>query len=282
MKRFNEKNAYIFGGSSGIGLATAKDLVRAGSRVAIFARREEVLRTAAAELAAIGGENVVTWRSLDVSDRAAVERTLPDVVQEFGGPDLLINCHASTGVRYFADLTSDDLMEMLRVNIGGAWNTIQVLLPELKARRATIANVSSVAGFVGILGYAAYSASKYGLIGLSEVLRNELKPDGIRVCVLCPPDTDTPTFHAENLTKPFETHVMSESVPVKSAEFVAKAFIRGLRGRKFLIVPGVMGKLTHFVKGIAPAIVFGVVDSDLRKARKKMARNQQQGDKAYE
>ncbi|MCK4516039.1 MAG: SDR family NAD(P)-dependent oxidoreductase, partial [Spirochaetaceae bacterium] len=139
-------------------------------------------------------------------------------------------------------------------------------------------NVASVAGFVGVLGYAAYSASKFGLIGLSEVLRNELKPRGIRVCVLCPPDTDTPMFRAENVTKPFETKVMSETLPVKSAEYVAQAFLRGLKGRKFLIVPGFMGRLTLFVKGVAPRLLFGIVDNDLRKAQKRMARTPGQGE----
>jgi short-subunit dehydrogenase len=169
-------------------------------------------------------------------------------------------------------------MRILSVNVGGTWNTTQILLPELERRGGTIVNTSSVAGFVGILGYAAYSASKFGLIGLSEVLRNELKPRGIRVCVLCPPDTDTPGFQNENLTKPYETMVMSETVPVKSAEYVASAFMKGLRSSKFLIVPGFMGKLTLFVKGVAPRIVFGIVDSDLRKAQKRMSRKTGQGD----
>lgn len=270
--------AYVTGGSSGIGYAIAVELVQAGARVALLARGEDRLIEAEQRLVALGGQEAVTRLSLDVTDRPAAERLLPQLVTKFGGPDLLINCHGETGVYYFSDTTHDDLMRLLSVNIGGAWNTIQILLPELERRQGTIANVASIAGFLGVIGYSAYSASKFGLIGLSEVLRNELKPRGIRVCVLCPPDTDTPMFQMENETKPFETKVMSESLPVKSPEYVARAFIRGLKSRKFLIVPGFMGRLSLFVKGVAPNLLFGIVDRDLRKAQKKKDQTSGQGE----
>ena len=278
MRRLNGITAYITGGSSGIGYAIADELIQAGARVAIIARNEDRLVEAEKALAAKGGADAVTHLSLNVADRPAGERLLPALVDSFGGPDLLVNCHGVTGVCYFTDTSHDDLIRLLDINVGGAWNTIQILLPELEKRRATIANVASVAGFIGVIGFAAYSASKFGLVGLSEVLRNELKPRGIRVCVLCPPDTDTPMLRAENLTKPYEAKVVSGTLPVKSAAYVAHAFIRGLRSRRFLIVPGLMGKLSLFVKGVAPRIVFGFVDSDLRKAQKKMGQNSGQGE----
>ena len=278
MRKINGITAYITGGSSGIGYAIANELIQAGARVALISRNEDRLVKAEQTLAATAGQDSVTHLSLDVSDRSAAERKLPELVDRFGGPDLLVNCHGIPVVLYFTDTTHDELMRVLDVNIGGAWNTTQILLPELEKRRGTIANVSSVAGYLGVIGYAAYSASKFGLIGFSEVLRNELKPRGIRVCVLCPPDTDTPQFRQENLTKPYETKVMSETLPVKSADFVARAFVRGLRGRKFLIVPGFMGKLSLLVKGVAPRVLFGIVDSDLRKAQKKMSRESGKGE----
>ena len=86
-----------------------------------------------------------------------------------------------------------------------------------------VINVSSIGGFIGVFGFTAYSASKFGLIGLSEALRGELKPRGIAVSVLCPPDTDTPGMARENKTKPDETHAISGNVKLMSAENVAKA-----------------------------------------------------------
>ncbi|MEE8441700.1 MAG: SDR family NAD(P)-dependent oxidoreductase [Spirochaetia bacterium] len=278
MRRLQGKTAYITGGSRGIGYAIAVELVQAGARVALLARSEDRLIEAEQRLVAMGEGVAVTHLSLDVSDRKAAERLLPELVDKFGGPDLLVNCHGATSVHYFTETSHDDLIRLLDVNIGGAWNTIQLLLPELEKRRGTIANVASVAGFIGLIGYAAYSASKFGLVGLSEVLRNELKPRGVRVCVLCPPDTDTPMLRAQNVIKPFETKVMSESLPVKSAEYVARAFVRGLRSRRFLIVPGLMARLSLIVKGVAPGLIFGIVDSDLRKAQKKMGQTSGQGE----
>lgn len=275
MRNLRGKTAYITGGSSGIGLAIAGEMIAAGARVALIARSEKKLRDAREQLtgaAAHGSPAEITHRALDVGDRRATEERLPELVTAFGPPDILVNCHGKSDVRYFHDLTYESLMELFRVNVGGSWNTIQILLPELEKKQAVVVNVASVAGFVGVLGYSAYSASKFGLIGLSEVLRNELKPRGVRVQVLCPPDTDTPGFASEQLTSPYETKSVSGIVPVKSSEYVARALMRGLRRRKFLIVPGFMGRLTLFVKGVAPRIVFGVTDSDLRKARRKMAR----------
>jgi 3-dehydrosphinganine reductase len=278
VRTLNGKTVYITGGSSGIGYAIAEELIHAGARVAIIARNEDRLLEAEKALAAKAGPDSVTHLVLDVSDRAAGERLLPGLVDSFGAPDLLVNCHGVTGVYYFADTSHDDLMRLLDVNVGGAWNTVQILLPELEKREGTIANVASIAGFLGVIGQAAYSASKFALVGFSEVLRNELKPRGVRVCVLCPPDTDTPMLRSASETKPFETKAMSELLPLKSAEYVARAFVRGLRTRKFLIVPGFMGKLSLFVKGVAPRLLFGIVDSDLRKAQKKMSQNSGQGE----
>jgi 3-dehydrosphinganine reductase len=270
VKDVRGKTAFVTGGSSGIGLAIAAELVAEGARVALIARDEDRLRETRERLESSAGPGNVTHLALDVSDREACEALLPGLVADFGPPHLLVNCHGSTGVAYFPDISHDDLMRNLRVNIGGSWNTIQILLPHLEMQGATVVNVASVAGFLGVLGYAAYSASKFGLVGLSEVLRNELKPRGIRVKVMCPPDTDTPMFREQNITKPFETKSMSGILPVKSAEYVARQFMKGLRRSAFLIVPGFMGRLSLFVKGVAPRLLYGIEDNDLRKAQKKM------------
>lgn len=269
---------YITGGSSGIGFAIAREMVTAGARVALIARNREKLERASLDLQAVAGNSRVAHVALDVSDRGSCEEHLPKLATGFGEPDMLINCHGITGVYYFRDTKYEDLLNIYAVNVGGVFNTIQVLLPELERAGATIVNVASVAGYLGVIGYSLYSPSKFGLIGLSEVLRNELRPSGISVRVLCPPDTDTPMFRNENITKPYETMSMSGILPVKSAEYVARALMKGLRRRRFLIVPGFMGRLSLFVKGVLPRLIFKIVDDDLRKARRKMVRNEDQGE----
>jgi NAD(P)-dependent dehydrogenase (short-subunit alcohol dehydrogenase family) len=271
VRRFTGRTAYITGGSSGIGLAIARELLQRDARVAIIARNAERLAAAEQELAAIRGPDAVTSALLDVTDRPAADRALPALVARFGGPDLLVNSHGLSMALYFEETTNDELRQLLDANIVGTWNTIQILLPELEKRKGTIATVASIAGFMSLLGYSAYSASKFGVLGLSEGLRNELKPRGVRVCVLCPPDTDTPTFERENIRKPPETKMMSETMPLRSPEYVARAFVKGLQRRRFLIVPGFMGRLSLIVKGVIPEVLFGIIDSDLRKAQRKLA-----------
>lgn len=263
-----QTRAVVTGGSSGIGKAIAADLLTAGATVALVARNWQRLEAAKEELHSSRGvpRERILVAAVDVSDPGQVER-LREITNELGPPDLLVNSHGITYPHYFERISAEKLQEMLNVNVVGVWNTITAFLPALKKTGGTIANVASVGGFVGVLGYSAYSASKFAVVGLSEVLRNELRPDGVRVVVLCPPDTDTPMLAAENKIKPFETKEMSKSIPVVKPQAIAAAFITGLRRRSFMIVPGFMSKISYRLKGIWPGLLFRIVDADLAKAR---------------
>ena len=93
------------------------------------------------------------------------------------------------------------------LNYFGTVNMVKALLPAMLERGSGhIVNISSVAAFLGVFGYSAYGASKYAVRGFSDVLRAEVKPLGVRVSVVFPPDMDTPGLANENKTKPFETH----------------------------------------------------------------------------
>ena len=121
---------------------------------------------------------------------------------------------------------------------------------------------------MGVFGYTAYNASKFGVIGFSEALRGELKPFGIRVSVLCPPDTDTPGLHEENRTKPEETRQISAGARLMQPEQVAQALLQGLRKNRFMIIPGFDGKFTYYAKRLLPGLVSMVMDWDVRKVQK--------------
>jgi 3-dehydrosphinganine reductase len=259
---------YITGGSSGIGRAAAIRFAAAGSRVVVIGRNEERLRNTTAELVErSGGVNAHGYAAVDVSDRGKLERVVPELVARFGPPDLLLNAAGAAYPQYFEAVPYEKFREQLSVNLEGTWNMTQLTVPYMKTRGGTIVNVSSIAGFIGLFGYTAYSAAKFGVIGLSEALRNELGPDGIRVAVLCPPDTDTPGFAEENLIKPFETKAMSANLKVATAESVVGALLRGLDRNRFLIVPGADGMLSLIVKRLVPSLVFRILDRDLDRAR---------------
>jgi short-subunit dehydrogenase len=91
---------------------------------------------------------------------------------------------------------------------------------------------------MGIYGYAAYGASKFALRGLAEALRAELKPEGIRVSIIYPPDTDTPMLADESQSKPAATQAIAGSGGLLSADDVAQAMVRGIERGAFVIAPG--------------------------------------------
>jgi 3-dehydrosphinganine reductase len=270
VRNFSDKTAYISGGSSGIGLEIARLLRAEGATVVLIARNQSRLdlahQTLLADIAVPTQAPVFTL-ALDVSDRNAISTVIPAVVRDVGEPDLLINCAGTSLPGYFHLITQDDLQESMRVNFEGTWNMIQALLPWIRSRRGHIVNVSSVAGLVGSFGYSAYAASKFAVTGLTEVLRNELIADGVRVSLLCPPDTDTPQLAQENLRKPPETAAISRGAGMVAPRVVATACLNGIRSGRFLILVGAESRFIYLLKRLAPALLYFVMDRIVRKQR---------------
>jgi 3-dehydrosphinganine reductase len=269
MTDFDSKLVYIPGGSTGIGLAVAKRLARLGADVAIFARRREPLVGAAAAIAAERRRETqrIAWRQLDVADADDVVHTLGAAVAELGVPDVLINCAGRALPNYFERITSAQLEETMRINLYGCWYAISTLLPHMRRRGGYIVNVSSLAGLIGAFGYTDYAASKFALVGFSEALRSELARHRISVSVLCPPDTQTPGFERENVTKPPETHAASAGASILSPEQVADALLAGMAKRRFLIIPGRSARFAHLAKRLLPRLVDWVMDRQIRRAQ---------------
>jgi short-subunit dehydrogenase len=209
----------------------------------------------------------VEARAIDVTDRERVTAVLADAVTGFGPPDVLINNAGRALPRPFDQVSAEQFDATLRLNLGAPRDTIAALLPHLRARRGAILNVSSLAGLIGTFGYTDYSASKFGLIGFSEALRQELKPDGVSVQVLCPPDTDTPGFERENVGKPAITKALAQGASLLSADHVARAALEALGSGAFLIVPGLQGKLAALAKRLAPGLLAWGMDRVVRGAR---------------
>lgn len=273
MKSFNNKLAYVTGGSSGIGLALADQLLKVGASVHLFARNKNRLDKAVNQLKENNAgieSNRIKISSLDVSDNAMVMDVMSQTMKASGVPDLVINCAGIAYPEYFENIPYEVFRKTMSVNLEGPWNVLSAVLPEMKKRNqgGHILTTSSVAGFVGTFGYTAYSASKFAVIGLSETLRGELKPYGISISILCPPDTDTPGFKEENKTKPPETVAISGNVKLMSPEKVAKTVIRGISKNKFMIIPGFMGKITYLLKSLFPSLLFKIMDGEAGKIHK--------------
>ena len=271
VREFDGKVAYVTGGSSGLGLAIARELVQRGAHVALLARDRGRLAEAAAQLEPKrrSRDQRIATRVCDVADAEAVARTADDLVRDLGAPDLVVNNAGYAYLDYLENVTPQRMRDMAATNLFGPYHVVHAVLPHMKARGGTIVNVASVGGLVGYFGAAAYCATKFGVVGFSEALRNELAPWGIRVAVLCPPNTATPGLERENLTKPAETHAVEGTAGTYTPERVARSLIRGLRGRRFVILCGFMSRLTDVIHRVAPGLVFGIMDGDVARARKK-------------
>ncbi|MGV8083293.1 MAG: SDR family oxidoreductase [Coriobacteriia bacterium] len=261
----------VCGGSSGIGLATAKLYVQRGCDVAIVGRSAEKLLAAEKELlsARVSAEQRVALRSADLADFESAKRAIDSLAVDGFGPDILVN---SAGVIVPGEFAKMPLANFEANMANGYWSVVypcRAAVPHMVARgKGDIVNVSSVAGYLGIYGYTGYSSAKFGIMGFTEALRFELKPESIAVHVVCPPDTDTPALAYEHTLRPPETDVIAGTIKPIPAEKVAEAIVRGVDKGKYFIIPDFMSRFYFRLKGLWPEIFFLIVDGDVRKARR--------------
>lgn len=271
-KSIAKKNVYIVGGSEGIGLETAKILAGMDANILIFSRNEEKLRDAVEKIESnrVSDTQKFSYLPLDITDNDGVISIMETAAKDFGAVDILINSAGRARPRPVESIDYSQFDETMKTNLYGIRNTVAAVLPYLKGKGGMIVNVSSMVGFVGVFGYTDYAASKFGVIGFSEALKSEVKWHNIDVCVLCPPDTDTPGYAEEMKTKPPETREISSTAKIRSAGYVAKILVKGMKKKKFLIIPGFDSKLTYFTKHLAPSLVDFFMDIQVKKARKKI------------
>jgi 3-dehydrosphinganine reductase len=261
---WNKKVVLVTGGSSGIGLAAAKQLAAAGAQVWLNGRRRELLEAALKEVQAARRDlsqlcGIVPG---DVSDPGQVGVVVETVTNSAGAPDVVFNSAGITQPGYIQELSLDVFERLMRVNyFGTVYMTAAVLPAMMKRGSGHIINISSMAGYLGVFGYSAYGASKYAVTGFSEVLRAEMKPHGIRVSVAFPPDTDTPQLAYEEPFKPAETKAMSGNVKALPADKVARTILRQAEKGAFMIFPGSDSRLFYLLSSKLPkSLVFTVLD----------------------
>jgi len=197
MRSFRNKVVLVTGASSGIGKETAVAFGRQGARVALAARRRELLRQVAADVTAAGGRALVV--PVDVTDARAVRAAVGRVRRAWDRLDVLVNNAGVLIPDTVQELAVADLEAMLRVNLYGALFMMQAALP-LMARqgRGTIINVASLGGRRGITPIGGYCATKFALVGLTEALRTEVDGRKIHVGLVMPGVVETPMVHDAN------------------------------------------------------------------------------------
>jgi NAD(P)-dependent dehydrogenase (short-subunit alcohol dehydrogenase family) len=187
---FAGKVAVVTGGGNGIGAAACRAFAVQGARVAVLDRDAVAAESVAGGIADRGGN--ATAHAVDVADRAAFHVAATKIAEAAGGIDVLVNGAGATVRRLIRDMRPEDWDGVIAVNLTGAFNGIQAVLPHMRRRGGAIINVASIAGQrISFGGTANYSASKAGLLGLTRHAAYELAPDGIRVNAVCPGPTAT-------------------------------------------------------------------------------------------
>jgi NAD(P)-dependent dehydrogenase (short-subunit alcohol dehydrogenase family) len=169
----------ITGASSGFGRAIAEAALESGERVVVTARRPE-------QLAGLDGERVLV-QPLDVTDRDQREATVAAAVDRFGRIDVLVNNAGRTQVGAVEETTDEELRDLFELHFFAPAALTRAVLPIMREQRdGAIVQMSSVGGQVTAPGFSAYCATKFALEGLTETLRDEVAPWGIRTLIVEP------------------------------------------------------------------------------------------------
>ncbi|HJR16190.1 MAG TPA: SDR family oxidoreductase [Gemmatimonadales bacterium] len=254
LKRLEDQVVVITGGTSGIGLATAKRAAKRGARVVLCSRNEAELRETVTLIQDGGG----TARSVvaDVANQQDIERLAATAIEEFGGIDTWVN---NAGVSFYGNLTDvaiEDMRRLFEVNFWGTVYGARAAVARLRGNGGALINIGSIVSDRAIPLQGAYAASKHAVKGFTDALRMELEEEGapISVTLIKPSTIDTPYFqHAKN----YMSVEPKPPAPVYAPEVVANAILRaaehpvrditiGGGGRLITALGSAMPRLTDF------------------------------------
>ena len=249
MDKITGKTIAITGAARGIGFATAKALLARGARVVIGDRDVAFQESAVADLTKLGP---VSGYPLDVTDRESFATFLDKARTDGGGRiDVLINNAGVMPIGPFLDQSEQAIRSSIEVNLYGVIAGCQLVLPDMIARRSGhIINIASLSGLIPVPGQVVYVGAKFGVVGLSAALADEVAPHGVDVSVIMPPFTNTelisgttsggtikpvePEDIAAAIVKTLEKPKTHVSVPTPLRFTAQAAQMLGPRGRRWL------------------------------------------------
>ncbi|HXH52028.1 MAG TPA: SDR family oxidoreductase [Sphingomicrobium sp.] len=255
LKPVSEQTIVVTGGSSGIGLATAKMAAQRGANVVILSRDEDGMRDICDEIRAEGGR--ADFVVADVGERDQVRKALQQVIRKHGGFDTIFNCAGVGAYARLEEMTDHDHEQIFRTNYWGVVYCSLEALKHLKTKGGTIINQGSIASDMPIPILGAYAASKHAVKGFTDSLRQELIEEGapVYVTLIKPAGIHTPFGkHAKNYMD--EAAVVPP--PVYAPEVCADAVLRAAENPIREVIIGGSGRgmtwMQKYLPGIADQI----------------------------
>lgn len=258
MKDLRNKVVVITGAASGMGQCAALAFAERGSKVMALDINEEGLKKTKSLLDEIGVENM-TFK-VDLTSTDDVKRMTDEVVEKYGGADVLVNVAGVLIAGDFADTPLEQWKWVVDVNLFGPANTIHCLLPSMIAKKSGhIVNVTSAAGLFPITCLGAYTASKHAAVGFSEVLSTELREHGILVTTVCPGGTNTPMgsamiAHGFSQADKLSGGVGSFGKYITQPEDLAELMVKSVLEEKTGIVAMRGTRILHFIYRYFPRL----------------------------
>ena len=263
----------ITGGSRGLGLVLARELVRRGARLSICARDERELARAQTDLESRGGEVLAVPCDLRIPSSA--ERTVQTVVAHYGRLDVLVNNAGIIEVGPVDAMSLSDYQSVMGVNFWGAVHATLAALPHLRrSSLARIVNITSIGGTVPVPHLLPYTCSKFAMVGFSEGLAAEVHRQGVRVTTVVPGLMRTGSFvnalFKGQRAKEFSWFSLGAAAPLVSlsAERAARRIVLACaRGERFVTL-GLPYKALRIAHALAPGVTlaaFAVLDRLLPK-----------------
>jgi 3-dehydrosphinganine reductase len=260
---FYGKKVILTGGSSGIGLALARQLVARGASVWLTARDQAELESTCQELKAaeVDASQKVGFTPADVGVESQARHAAEQAVKGLGPLDILINNAGTSHPGYFLDMDAKIFRETMETNYFGTLNMTRAVVPGMIQRgKGHLVNVSSGAAILALFGYSSYAPTKCAVRGLSDVLRYELKPLGIRVTIAMPPDTDTPSLAREKKIRPPELDIISGNGKIQPPEAVARDILYGVEHNRYIVITGMDLNLFYWLTNILGPLQYPVID----------------------
>lgn len=259
VRTLNGKNVFLTGAASGIGRATALAAAREGATLFLTDVNQQGLIDVVAEITGSGGD-VAYAAPVDVSDHEGVRAMAAEITTDHGAMDVVMNIAGIASWGTITAMPHSTWRRVVDINLMGPISVLEYLVPPMieAGRGGQVVNVSSAAGIIGMPWHAAYSASKFGLRGVSEVLRFDLARHRIGVSLVVPGGVDTGLTETVDIAgvdnaspqfRKLQAHFKKRAVTPEQA---AQAILQGVRRNRYWVYTSPDIRLAHLAQRYFP------------------------------